>query len=443
MSIKRGENLRKVAFYTLGCKVNQYDTEAVLENFKDAGYEIVDFNEYADVYVVNTCTVTHLSDRKCRQMLRKTKKINDQSILVAMGCYAQIAADKIKDQVEEIDIIVGTNKRNEVVSLVDRFEKENRETINIVSDIMDVNEFEELRISDMGERTRVYVKVQEGCNNYCSYCIIPYTRGKIRSRKEEQVVQEITKLVGLGFKEVILTGIHVLAYGKDLGNTNLIQLLKRVHEIEGVERIRMSSIEPVAITSEFIEALRQMPKVCHHFHLSLQSGSETVLRRMNRKYTAVEYKESVTKLRELWPDVAITTDIIVGFPGETEEEFEETVEFAKSIHLSQIHIFPFSPREGTPAAKMRAQVTPEVKEARVKTLSKVERQLRLAYMEQFIGTEVEVLFEKYHESEVAGYTSNYLKVKVIGNEKNENTIQKVRIDDIVDEHLLVGHIING
>ncbi len=435
--------MRKVAFYTLGCKVNQYDTEAVLENFKEAGYEIVDFNEYADVYVVNTCTVTHLSDRKCRQMLRKTKKINDQSILVAMGCYAQIAADKIKDQVEEIDIIVGTNKRNEIVSLVDRFEKEKRETINIVSDIMDVDEFEELRISDMGERTRVYVKVQEGCNNYCSYCIIPYTRGKIRSRKEEQVVQEITKLVGLGFKEVILTGIHVLAYGKDLGNTNLIQLLKRVHEIEGVERIRMSSIEPIAITSEFIEALRQMPKVCHHFHLSLQSGSETVLRRMNRKYTAVEYKESVTKLRELWSDVAITTDIIVGFPGETEEEFEETVEFVKSIHLSQIHIFPFSPREGTPAAKMRAQVTPEVKEARVKTLSKVEKELRLAYMKQFIGTEVEVLFEKYHENEVAGYTSNYLKVKVIGNEKIENTIQKVRIDDIVDEHLLVGHIING
>lgn len=441
MSIKRGENLRKVAFYTLGCKVNQYDTEAVLEKFKEQGYEVVDFNEYADVYVVNTCTVTHLSDRKCRQMLRKTKKINSDSILVAMGCYAQIAADKIKDQVEEIDIIVGTNKRNEIVDLVDNFEKEKRQTINTVSNIMDVGEFEELHISDMGERTRVYVKVQEGCNNYCSYCIIPYTRGKIRSRKEEQVVEEVTKLVGLGFKEIILTGIHVLAYGKDLGNTDLIQLLKRVHEIEGVERIRMSSIEPVAITDEFIYALKEMPKVCHHFHLSLQSGSETILKRMNRKYTAVEYKASVERLRTLWPDVAITTDVIVGFPGETEEEFLETVEFVKDVHLAQIHIFPFSPREGTPAAKMREQVAPEIKEHRAKVLSEVEKSLRLAYMEQFIDKELEVLFEKHHENEVTGYTSNYLKVQVLGNETIENTIQKVRIDAIKDEHLLVGHVI--
>lgn len=433
--------MRKVAFYTLGCKVNQYDTEAVLENFKEKGYEIVDFNDYADVYVVNTCTVTHLSDRKCRQMLRKTKKINSESILVAMGCYAQIAADKIKDQVEEIDIIVGTNKRSEIVSLVDQFEKEKRQTINTVSDIMEIDEFEELRITDMGERTRVYVKVQEGCNNYCSYCIIPYTRGKIRSRKEEQVVEEVTKLVGLGFKEFILTGIHVLAYGKDLGNTNLIQLLKRVHEIEGVERIRMSSIEPVAITDEFIKALSEMPKICHHFHLSLQSGSETVLKRMNRKYTALEYKASVERLRTLWPDVAITTDIIVGFPGETEEEFLETVEFVKDIQFAQIHIFPFSPREGTPAAKMRAQVAPEVKEHRAKALSEIEKSLRLAYMKQFIGKELEVLFEKHHENEVTGYTSNYLKVQVSGNEAIENTIQQTRIDTIIDEHLLVGHVI--
>ncbi len=441
MSIKRGENLRKVAFYTLGCKVNQYDTEAVLENFKEKGYEVVDFNDYADVYVVNTCTVTHLSDRKCRQMLRKTKKINSESILVAMGCYAQIAADKIKDQVEEIDIIVGTNKRSEIVSLVDQFEKEKRQTINTVSDIMEIDEFEELRITDMGERTRVYVKVQEGCNNYCSYCIIPYTRGKIRSRKEEQVVEEVTKLVGLGFKEFILTGIHVLAYGKDLGNTNLIQLLKRVHEIEGVERIRMSSIEPVAITDEFIKALSEMPKVCHHFHLSLQSGSETVLKRMNRKYSALEYKASVERLRTLWPDVAITTDIIVGFPGETEEEFLETVEFVKDIQFAQIHIFPFSPREGTPAAKMRAQVAPEVKEHRAKALSEIEKSLRLAYMKQFIGKELEVLFEKHHGNEVTGYTSNYLKVQVPGDEAIENTIQQTRIDTIIDEHLLVGHVI--
>lgn len=431
--------MRKVAFYTLGCKVNQYDTEAVLENFKAAGYEVVDFSEYADVYVVNTCTVTHLSDRKCRQMLRKTKKINPESILVAMGCYAQIAADQIKEQVEEIDIIVGTNKRSQIVDLVDQFMSERMEMLNVVDDIMAVEEFEELKISDMGERTRVYIKVQEGCNNYCSYCIIPYVRGKIRSRKEEQVIDEVKRLVGLGFKEIVLTGIHVLAYGKDLGNTNLMQLLERVHEVEGIERIRMSSIEPIVVTDEFIETLRKLPKVCHHFHLSLQSGSQTVLRRMNRKYTKEEYLESVHKLQGLWPDVALTTDIIVGFPGETDEEFEETLAFVKEVGFAQIHVFPFSPREGTPAAKMRNQIEPGVKEKRAKTLGALEKELRHSYMAKHIGQTMEVLFEKAHDGMLTGHTSNYLRVKVEGQENLENTIKHVIID-AVEGDLLVGHI---
>ncbi|MBQ1273769.1 MAG: tRNA (N(6)-L-threonylcarbamoyladenosine(37)-C(2))-methylthiotransferase MtaB [Cellulosilyticum sp.] len=433
--------MRKVASYTLGCKVNQYDTEAVLEKFKEAGYEITEFSEYADVYIVNTCTVTHLSDRKCRQMLRKTKKINPDSTLVAMGCYAQIAADKIKEQVNEIDIIVGTDKRNQIVELVEEFEQGQEEMINIVSNIMDVREFEEMTISHIGERTRVYVKVQEGCNNYCSYCIIPYTRGKIRSRKEDQVFEEVKKLAALGFKEIILTGIHVLAYGKDLGDTNLIKLLKRVHDIEGIERIRMSSIEPVAITEEFINALREMPKVCHHFHLSLQSGSDTVLRRMNRKYTADEYAKSVEALRALWPDVALTTDIIVGFPGETDEEFEETLEFVKRVQLAQIHIFPFSPREGTPAAKMKNQIAPEVKEKREKALALEEEVLRKSFMNQFIGEEMDVLFEKHQEGYVAGYTSNYLRVQVAGDESIENTIRKVKIEKQIDGHTLYGKLV--
>ena len=433
--------MRKVASYTLGCKVNQYDTEAVLEKFKEAGYEITEFSEYADVYIVNTCTVTHLSDRKCRQMLRKTKKINPDSTLVAMGCYAQIAADKIKEQVNEIDIIVGTDKRNQIVELVEEFEQGQEEMINIVSNIMDVREFEEMTISHIGERTRVYVKVQEGCNNYCSYCIIPYTRGKFRSRKEDQVFEEVKKLAALGFKEIILTGIHVLAYGKDLGDTNLIKLLKRVHDIEGIERIRMSSIEPVAITEEFINALREMPKVCHHFHLSLQSGSDTVLRRMNRKYTADEYAKSVEALRALWPDVALTTDIIVGFPGETDEEFEETLEFVKRVQLAQIHIFPFSPREGTPAAKMKNQIAPEVKEKREKALALEEEVLRKSFMNQFIGEEMDVLFEKHQEGYVAGYTSNYLRVQVAGDESIENTIRKVKIEKQIDGHTLYGKLV--
>ena len=433
--------MRKVACYTLGCKVNQYDTEAVLEKFKEAGYEEVDFNEYADVYVVNTCTVTHLSDRKCRQMLRKTKKINPESTLVAMGCYAQIAGDKIKDQVSEIDIIVGTDRRNQIVELVEEFEQGQEEIINVVSNIMDVREFEEMTISHIGERTRVYVKVQEGCNNYCTYCIIPYTRGRIRSRKEDQVYEEVKRLAGLGFKEIILTGIHVLAYGKDLGDTNLIQLLQRVHDIDGIERIRMSSIEPVAITEAFINALRDMPKVCHHFHLSLQSGSDTVLKRMNRKYTTEEYAQSVEALRELWPDVALTTDVIVGFPGETDEEFKETLEFVKRVKLSQIHIFPFSPREGTPAARMKEQVTPEVKAKREQELVAEEKVLRQSFMEAFIGEEMEVLFEKHQEGYVAGYTSNYLRVQVAGDETLENTIRQVKIERQLDEHTLYGQLV--
>ncbi|MBP3888774.1 MAG: tRNA (N(6)-L-threonylcarbamoyladenosine(37)-C(2))-methylthiotransferase MtaB [Cellulosilyticum sp.] len=433
--------MRKVACYTLGCKVNQYDTEAVLEKFKEAGYEEVDFNEYADVYVVNTCTVTHLSDRKCRQMLRKTKKINPASTLVAMGCYAQIAGDKIKDQVSEIDIIIGTDRRNQIVELIEEFEQGQEEMISVVSNIMDVREFEEMTISHIGERTRVYVKVQEGCNNYCTYCIIPYTRGRIRSRKEDQVFEEVKRLAGLGFKEIILTGIHVLAYGKDLGDTNLIKLLQRVHDIEGIERIRMSSIEPVAITEEFINALRDMPKVCHHFHLSLQSGSDTVLKRMNRKYTTEEYAKSVEALRELWPDVALTTDVIVGFPGETDKEFEETLEFVKRVKLSQIHIFPFSPREGTPAAKMKDQIKPEVKSKREAALVKEERMLRENFIQQFIGTQMEVLFEKHEAGYVAGYTGNYLRVQVAGDETLENTIRQVQIEKQLDEHTLYGKLV--
>jgi threonylcarbamoyladenosine tRNA methylthiotransferase MtaB len=432
--------LRKVAFYTLGCKVNQYDTEAVLEDFKTAGYEVVDFTDFADVYVVNTCTVTHLSDRKCRQMLRKTKKVNSNSVLVAMGCYAQMAGDTIKEQVEEIDIIVGTNHRKKIVELVNSYHDDNeKKEINIVSNIMEVDEFEELKISDMGERTRVYLKIQEGCNNYCSYCIIPYVRGKIRSRKEDQVLEEAVKLSKIGFKEIVLTGIHVASYGKDLGNTNLIDLLKKVHPIDGIERIRMSSIEPIVVTDTFIDEIRHMPKLCRHFHLSLQSGSDSVLKRMNRKYSAAEYKESVNKLRSIWPDVAITTDIIVGFPGETDKEFEETLNFVKEVNFAQIHIFPFSPRQGTPAATMKDQITSEVKDKRTKALSAIERQLRTSFMNSHLGKQVEVLFEGYHDQVLTGYTSNYLKVQTASKVNLENTISNVSIDSVGD-HELFGHI---
>lgn len=431
--------MRKVAFYTLGCKVNQYDTEAVLEDFKKEGYEVVAFSDFADVYVVNTCTVTHLSDRKCRQMLRKTKKVNPDSILVAMGCYAQIAGDAIKEQVDEIDLIVGTDGRSQIVNLVRDHEKGLSSINNFVSDIMQVDEFEELRISDMGERTRVYLKIQEGCNNYCSYCIIPYVRGKIRSRKEDQVLEEARRLSQIGFKEIVLTGIHVASYGKDLGNTNLMTLLKKVHEIPEIYRIRLSSIEPVVITEGFITEIKKLPKLCRHFHLSLQSGSDSVLKRMNRKYTKSEYKKSVEKLRSIWPDVAITTDLIVGFPGETDEEFEETLAFVQELQLAQIHIFPFSPRTGTPAAKMADQVSSPIKEHRVKILSALEKDLRTTFMKAHLNQEAEVLFEDYQNKVLTGYTSNYLKVSVSSESNLENTISHVMIDAL-EHDILIGHI---
>lgn len=430
--------MKKAAFYTLGCKVNQYDTEAVMEIFRDNGYEIVDFEEYAQVYVVNTCTVTHLSDRKCRQILRKTKRINPDSILIAMGCYAQSAGEKIKEEVDEVDIVLGTNRRQDIVKMVEDYENE-RFDEDYIDNIMDIEEFEELKIGAMDERTRVYLKIQEGCNNYCTYCIIPYVRGKIRSRKLDNVISEAKRLVEAGFKEIVLTGIHVASYGKDLENTSLIDVIKKLHTIEGLDRIRLGSIEPIVVTDEFVEALATLPKLCNHFHLSLQSGCDTVLKRMNRKYSTSEYEESVNKLRAIDPDVAITTDIIVGFPGETEEEFEETAEFARRIQFAQVHIFPFSPREGTVAAKMKEQIDPQVKEKRAKALKEITEHTQEAFLQATVGKTVQVLFETTKENKAHGYTSNYLKVEVVSDQNLENQLVNVAIDE-VRKGLLIGHI---
>ena len=433
--------MNKAAFYTLGCKVNQYDTEAVMESFIKSGYEIVEFHEYADVYVVNTCTVTHLSDRKCRQMLRKTKKINPNSILVAMGCYAQAAKDNLKEQIEEVNIVVGTDHRNKIIELVEEYNKQKKQYTNIVTDIMDVYEFEELQVSTMSERTRVYLKIQEGCNNYCAYCIIPYVRGRIRSREIDNIIDEANRLADSGFKEIVLTGIHVASYGKDLNNISLIDVIRRIHDIEGIERIRMSSIEPNLITKYFVETIKSMPKLCHHFHLSLQSGSDSVLKRMNRKYNLDEYRQSVNRLRSIWEDVAITTDIIVGFPGETDSEFNETLSFVQEIAFSQIHIFPFSPREGTPAARMKDQITPTIKTMRAKKLSSLEKKLRKAFLNKHIGKKLHVLFEMYESDMLTGYTSNYLKFQTACTDHLENKICQVIVDK-VENNNLIGHIID-
>jgi threonylcarbamoyladenosine tRNA methylthiotransferase MtaB len=430
---------KRLATFTLGCKVNQYDTEATIEIFKSAMYEVVDFGEYADVYIVNTCTVTHLSDRKCRQMLRKTKKLNPNSLLIAMGCYAQSAGEELKAEVEEVDLIVGTHHRKEILSSITNYIQEN--TLNPIEDIMNIDEFEELQISTMDERTRVYLKIQEGCNNYCSYCIIPYVRGKIRSRQEQNVVEEATRLAKAGFKEMVLTGIHVASYGKDLGNTSLLEVIKKLHQVEGIERIRLSSIEPMVLTDDFIREIMHLPKLCKYFHLSLQSGSDTVLKRMNRKYTTSMYEESVEKLRKVWPDVGITTDLIVGFPGETQEEFEETVAFAQKIGFTKVHIFPFSPRKGTPAAKMLNQIEPVIKEKRVKVLQQETHKIEQNILTNQVGKTVEVLFENSHSEYTYGYTSNYLKVGVTFDKTLENTLHQVLIESYEDD-VLKGKVLN-
>lgn len=423
-----------MSIYTLGCKVNRYDSEAIEESFINAGYTVVPFDQKSDVYIVNTCTVTHMSDRKSRQMIRRTKKINPEAIVAVIGCYAQAAQEEI-EAIEEVDLVIGTNGRIHVLEAVEEYRLSGI-PMNFVEDIMAVHEFEELKISNMSKRTRAYLKIQEGCNNYCSYCIIPYVRGNIRSRKPDNILSEVTTLAKEGFKEIVLTGIHVASYGKDLKDTNLLEIIKGVHEVEGIERIRLSSIEPNVITTEFVETIAKLPKVCHHFHLSLQSGSDTVLKRMKRKYTAAQYKEAVRILRQNLEDVSFTTDIIVGFPGETNEEFDETVGFIKDIRFSDIHIFPYSPRTGTPAATMEDQISPQIKDKRVKMLTKVSQRIKNEILESYIGKTVTVLIEQNYKDDLyEGHTGNYIKIHARCQEDVVNHIKQIKITDIIDDVL--------
>lgn len=430
------------AFYTLGCKVNQYETEALIELFKDRGYEIVDFGDYADVYVINTCTVTNLGDRKSRQMIRKAKKMNPSSIVAVVGCYVQVAPEKVK-AIEEVNIIIGTDERHRIAELIEQY-KEEQKNISLVKNIMKVKEFEELSVSKLEGRTRAYLKIQEGCNQFCSYCIIPYARGPVRSRKPENIINEVNKLVYNGFKEIVLTGIHVASYGKDLGNINLLKLLEMVHTIKGLERIRLSSIEPSIVNEEFVNTIQGLHKICPHFHLSLQSGCDETLKRMNRKYTTKDYKEAVELLRDKIEDIALTTDIIVGFPGENDEEFNQSYHFVKEIAFSQIHVFKFSPRQGTPAARMKDQIAPEVKEERSRKMIELGQFLQNQFLVQQIGKTMDVLFEKTlddHEEIFEGHTPNYLKVEVHSKEDIKNQILPVTFQGIKN-HSLIGNIKN-
>ena len=404
--------MNSVAFHTLGCKVNQYETEAMEEMFEKNGYRVVGEDDYSDIYVINTCTVTNLSDRKSRQFIRKSKKNNPGAIVAVVGCYSQVSPEEV-ETIEGVDVIIGTSERNRIVELCEEAERTKRR-INIVRPVKTYKKFEKINIDDLKSRTRAFVKIQDGCNQFCSYCIIPYARGPIRSREFGDIEQEVRKLASAGFKEVVLTGIHVASYGKDLKRESLGEVIDKISLIEGIERIRLSSLEPTLIDRDFMEIMTKSPKICDHFHLSLQSGSDTVLERMNRKYTTEEYREKVRLIREYLPDAGITTDIIVGFPGETEQEFQETVRFVEEIGFSRIHVFKYSPRKGTPAATMDNQVHGEVKNIRSELLIALGDRLSEEFNGKYIENTKDVLYEERTKRDLnvyEGYTSNYIRVR--------------------------------
>ena len=417
---------KKVAFYTLGCKVNQYETNAMEQQFKNCGYDIVKNTEIADIYVINTCTVTNVAERKSRQMLRRVKEINENSILIVCGCYAQVA-EKELEQIPEIDIILGINEKNKIVEIVEKYIKsKDAETLEQVSDVASQKEFLDFGDVTYTEKNRAVVKVQDGCNMFCTYCLIPYARGRIRSRKIESVVSEITQIAKTGIKEVVITGIHVESYGKDFDDISdkkirLIDLLEAINKIDGIERIRLSSLEPNVIDEEFIQRLLKLNKICDHFHLSLQSGCDSTLKRMNRKYTTQTYNKAVQLLRENYPEVKLTTDVIVGFPGETNEEFDSTYKFLKEIKFYRMHVFKYSKRRGTPAEKMPNQVDGNIKEQRSRTLIQLSNECENSYNESYIGKNVKVLFEEFEDGYFRGHTTNYMMVNVKGEAKDEKT----------------------
>ena len=415
--------MKKAALHNLGCKVNAYETEAMQQQLEQAGYEIVPFGEWADVYVINTCSVTNIADRKSRQMIHRARKCNPQGIVVAAGCYVQTKEEEARAD-DSIDLLLGNNQKGELVPLLEQIFAKRGEHIAQIDDINDgVPAFEELFVSHQAEHTRAFLKVQDGCNQFCSYCIIPYARGRVRSRGIENVLEEVNRLAENGYQEVVLTGIHLSSYGVDCNDT-LLHLIQEIHKVEKIKRIRLGSLEPRLVTEEFVRAIRQLEKICPHFHLSLQSGCDATLQRMNRKYTAGEYKEGCDLLRRYFVHPAITTDVIVGFPGETEEEFAATVEFLKQIHFYEMHIVKYSKRAGTRAAVMENQIPEEVKTKRSNVLLSLADEMSGEFREYYVGKQQEVLFEEVQTIEgkdyYVGYTREYVKVAKESKEALEN-----------------------
>lgn len=437
-----------VRFVTLGCKVNQYETNAMAQKFLEKGYQIIEEitpeNEdiKPDICIINTCTVTNMSDRKSRQMLRRMKEKNPSTIVVAVGCYAQVAKEELS-KIPEIDLVLGNNEKVEIVKYVEEYINNHINNVEL-DDVMYSKEFSDFGDVTYTEKTRAVIKIQDGCDRFCSYCIIPYARGRVRSRKPESIISEITQIASKGIKEVVITGIHIASYGKDfamskdskLTNYRLIDLLEEINEIQGIQRIRLGSIEPLLITVEFVERLKKLEKICHHFHLSLQSGCDETLKRMNRRYTTEQFKEIVRLLRGAYSDVNLTTDIIVGFPGETDEEFNKTYQFLKEIKFYKMHIFKYSPRKGTKAAVMPNQINGDIKEERSKKLIELSDRNEIEYNKLYIGKNVEVLFEEEKDGMYKGHTQNYIMVYCQSKEKLDNKIIDVVCEKAEKEHII-------
>lgn len=427
--------MKEVAFCTLGCKVNQYETNAMEQKFIQAGYQIKNFNEKADIYIINTCTVTNMSDKKSRQMIRKAKQLNKYAVVVAVGCYVQTAKEEL-ESIKELDLILGNNEKKDIVQYVEKHQNGIKQIK--YNDVLHQNEYDEYGFVTHIKQTRAIVKVQDGCDRFCSYCTIPYARGKVRSRKLENIIEEVTKLAQNGIKEVVITGIHIASYGKDFNeNIGLIDALEKINEIEGIQRIRLGSLEPMLINEDFLNRLSKLDKICHHFHLSLQSGCDETLKRMNRRYTTDEFRNVVKLLRNTYDEVILTTDIIVGFPGETEEEFEKTYEFLKEIKFYKMHVFKYSKRSGTKAATMPNQIKPEIQEKRSKRLIELSDTNQKEYNKEYIGKTLEVLFEEQNGEYIKGHTQNYIVVNVKGNISSfHNEIINVKIVEMLGDELL-------
>ncbi len=423
---------KSVAFATLGCKVNVYDTEAMTRLFADKGYVVTAFEEAADIYIINTCTVTNLGDKKSRQLIRRAKAQNPNAVIAVCGCYAEVNPDEVK-KINGVSLVFGTKNRGQIVSAVEAFiknESTSDENAPVYTGAYFNGDYEELPVEKISGRTRAFIKIQDGCDRFCSYCIIPYARGSVRSRKMSDVIAEVNGFSQNGYKEIVLVGIHVASYGKDLENTDLLTLVRQLHDTPGIERIRFSSLDPTLMTDEFVDGLAALPKVCNHFHLSLQSGCDKTLAAMNRRYTASEYARAVTKIRAAFPDCAITTDMIVGFPGESDEDFADSYSFAEAMRFSKIHVFPFSPKTGTKAAGLPGQLPSPVKDARAKKLIALSDKMAAEFVEGVIGKQLTVLFErKTGEDTYEGHSTNYIVVEATASRSIVNELVTVDITE--------------